>query len=51
MGQKTYFEFILEYNVIKKITLYGSLEVRDQIVKYKGYFIFPTFKLALFRCL
>lgn len=37
-GKKNYYyEFLLEYNVIKKITL----EIRDQIVKYEGYFIFP----------
>lgn len=45
-GRKNYYyEFLLEYNVIKKITLYGNLEIRDQIVKYEGYFIFPLSNL------
>lgn len=46
MGQKNYYyEFLLEYNVIKKVTLYENWEIRDQIVKYEGYFIFPLSNL------
>lgn len=46
MGQKKhYYEFLLGYNIIKKITMYGNLEIRDQIVKYEGYFIFPLSNL------
>lgn len=49
MGQKNYYyEFLLECNAIKKITLYGNLEIRDQIVKYEGYFIFPLSNLPFF---
>lgn len=46
MEQKNYHdEFVLEHNVIKEITLCGNLEIREQIVKYEGYFIFPLSNL------